>query len=93
VGSGALAWIDKMIEMKTLYLLAALAPLAGAIIARPLRPHRRPRGRAFGDDLLGVRLVRRLVRDPRRRAQWKYLQRARLYLARERRYAVPDRFS
>jgi NADH-quinone oxidoreductase subunit L len=33
VGSGALAWIDKMIEMKTLYLLAALAPLAGAIIA------------------------------------------------------------
>ena len=33
MGSGALAWVDKMIEMKTLYLLAAFAPLAGAIIA------------------------------------------------------------
>ena len=33
MGSGALAWIDKMIAMKTLYLLAALAPLFGAIVA------------------------------------------------------------
>jgi NADH-quinone oxidoreductase subunit L len=33
VGSGALAWIDKMIAMKTLYLLVPLAPLAGAIVA------------------------------------------------------------
>jgi NADH-quinone oxidoreductase subunit L len=30
---GALAWIDKMIAMKTLYLIIALAPLAGAIVA------------------------------------------------------------
>jgi len=33
MGSGALAWIDKMIEMKTLYLIVPFAPLAGAIIA------------------------------------------------------------
>jgi len=33
MGSGALAWIDKMIAMKTLYLLVPLAPLAGSIIA------------------------------------------------------------
>src|SRR5512147_3239265 len=33
MGAGALAWIDKMIAMKTLYLIAALAPLAGAIVA------------------------------------------------------------
>ncbi len=30
---GALAWIDKMIAMKTLYLIVPLAPLAGAIVA------------------------------------------------------------
>ena len=30
---GALAWIDKMIAMKTLYLVVPLAPLAGAIVA------------------------------------------------------------
>jgi len=33
VGSGALAWLDKMIAMKTLYLLVPLLPLAGAILA------------------------------------------------------------
>ena len=33
MGSGALAWIDKMIAMKTLYLLVPLAPLAGSIVA------------------------------------------------------------
>ncbi len=33
MGAGALAWIDKMIAMKTLYLLVPLAPLAGAIVA------------------------------------------------------------
>ena len=31
--AGALAWIDKMIAMKTLYLLVPLAPLAGALAA------------------------------------------------------------
>jgi NADH-quinone oxidoreductase subunit L len=30
---GALAWLDKMIAMKTLYLLVPLAPLVGAIVA------------------------------------------------------------
>jgi NADH-quinone oxidoreductase subunit L len=30
---GALAWIDKMIAMKSLYLVVPLAPLAGAIVA------------------------------------------------------------
>jgi NADH-quinone oxidoreductase subunit L len=33
MGSGVLAWVDKMIAMKTLYLLVPLAPLAGAIVA------------------------------------------------------------
>src|SRR4029078_4470375 len=33
MGSGALAWVDKMIAMKTLYLLVPLLPLAGAIVA------------------------------------------------------------
>ncbi len=33
MGSGALAWMDKMIAMKTLYLLVPLAPLAGSIVA------------------------------------------------------------
>jgi NADH-quinone oxidoreductase subunit L len=33
MGAGALAWIDQMISMKTLYLLVPLAPLAGAIVA------------------------------------------------------------
>jgi len=33
MGSGALAWIDKMIAMKTLYLLVPFAPLAGSIVA------------------------------------------------------------
>ena len=33
MGSGSLAWIDKMIAMKTLYLVVPLAPLAGAVIA------------------------------------------------------------
>jgi NADH-quinone oxidoreductase subunit L len=33
MGSGVLAWIDKMISMKSLYLLVPLAPLAGAVIA------------------------------------------------------------
>jgi len=33
MGSGALAWIDKMIAMKTLYLVVPLAPLLGSIVA------------------------------------------------------------
>src|SRR5436190_7031651 len=33
MGSGVLAWVDKMIAMKTLYLLVPLLPLAGAVVA------------------------------------------------------------
>jgi len=79
-----------MTGMQTLYLLVPLAPLAGAIHRWPVL--RVVSGQsATGDDPAGGGVLRRILRDIRRRGQWQHVQRDGLHLAHLGRHELPDR--